>query len=148
MGFRFKSKNDRRNALLLESSEIVRLRIRYIQEVTRLRNEGWNLFWTDESYTHQNAAVEKAWQDTELLSARFAFDNGFTTGLPSLSGKGKRIILVHIGNENGFLNGAGTCWVSGNKTDDYHDDMCFKVTTTQIQYIYILLLLSNSQYGV
>jgi hypothetical protein len=74
--------------------------------------------------------VEKAWQDTELLSARFAFDNGFTTGLPSLSGKGKRIILVHIGNENGFLTGAGTCWVSGNKTDDYHDDMCFKVRTT------------------
>lgn len=49
---------------------------------------------------------------------------GLSTGLKNPSGKGKRLIITHIGNENGFLEGG--LWVfEGNKSgpEDYHKEM-------------------------
>lgn len=47
---------------------------------------------------------------------------GLSTGLRSPSGKGKRLIIAHIGSSTGFVDGGLLCFISG-KTGDYHEDM-------------------------
>jgi transposase len=104
--------------MLLETSDMVKWRSRYIRAIRQFRREGWNIFFLDETYVHQNSSVGKAWRDNSLKTAK--------EGLKCKTGKGKRIIVINIGNEKGFLPGAGQCWVSDGKTDDYHDDMNFE----------------------
>lgn len=48
-------------------------------------------------------APRKAWIDQTVLSSRQAFLDGLTTGLKQPSGKGKRLIIGHIGGEEGFV---------------------------------------------
>ena len=44
-------------------------------------------------------------------------------GLNVPSGKGKRLIINHIGSKNGFLEGCGECFVGKKGTIDYHQEM-------------------------
>lgn len=47
---------------------------------------------------------------------------GFSTGLKSPSGKGRRLIITHIGSDTGFLDGGLNVFES-RKTGDYHEDI-------------------------
>ena len=38
-------------------------------------------------------------------------------------GEGKRLIISHIGSEDGFLDGCGECFVGVKNTSDYHHEM-------------------------
>ena len=49
-------------------------------------------------------------------------DTQWRGGLNVPSGAGKRLIINHIGSENGFLEGAGEIFV-GKKDGDYHHEM-------------------------
>jgi transposase len=57
-----------------------------------------------------------------VLSARQAFNEGLSTGLKDPSGKGKRLIVVHIGSEGGFVEG-GQYIFESKSTKDYHEEM-------------------------
>lgn len=66
--------------------------------------------------------VSKAWEDTTVKSAKQAFLEGLSTGAKNPTGKGNRLIVVHIGSEKGFL--PGSLWIFENKaTGDYHETM-------------------------
>jgi transposase len=52
-----------------------------------------------------------------------AFLKGLTTGPKNPSGKGKRLIVVHIGSADGFVEGGLLCFESKKNTADYHDEM-------------------------
>jgi transposase len=94
------------------------------------------VFHLDETYVNQGHSVDKAWEDTSIKTAKQAFSKGYTTGMKSPSGKGKRAIILHVGNENGFLPNAAKVWVSGSKVEespDYHDDMCAETFKTWIK---------------
>ena len=39
------------------------------------------------------------------------------------SGSGKRLIINHIGSEDGFLEGCGECFEGKKNTNDYHNEM-------------------------
>ena len=43
-------------------------------------------------------------------------------GLKNPSGKGKRLIILHIGSDNGFLDG-GLLIFESKQTNDYHEEM-------------------------
>lgn len=45
----------------------------------------------------------EAWTDTTVTSSRQALVEGLSTGAKTPTRKGKRLIVVYIGNENGFL---------------------------------------------
>jgi hypothetical protein len=47
---------------------------------------------------------------------------GVSTGIKVPSGKGKRLIIVHIGSEEGFLK-EGLLTFQSCHTGDYHEDM-------------------------
>lgn len=42
---------------------------------------------------------------------------------PNPTGKGKRLIILHIGSVDGFVRGGLLCFESKKNTSDYHDEM-------------------------
>lgn len=73
--------------------------------------------------------VKKTWMDTEVKSSKQAFLEGLTTGLKAPTGKGQRLIISHIGSEEGFVEGGLLMFESKKNTEDYHHEMnadCFE----------------------
>lgn len=67
----------------------------------------------------------KSWFDESVKSSEDAWQRGLSNGLATPNGQGKRVIVMHAGGENGFVDGAMTVFVPGTKvesSDDYHED--------------------------
>ncbi|KAG8287866.1 hypothetical protein J6590_028749 [Homalodisca vitripennis] len=58
----------------------------------------------DETYFHSSSAVSKTWTESE------------TKGLKNPISKGKRVIVLHAGSEDGFVPNALVMFESGKKT--------------------------------
>lgn len=104
MGFEFQKMG--RKSILIERDDIIRWRHKYLRSIRKFREEGKYIVYTDESWVNVGHAVNKAWCDTTIQSARQAFIEGLSTGLRLPSGLGPRFALVHAGGEDGFIPGA------------------------------------------
>lgn len=120
MDFSYTKRN--RNSALIEKEEIVLWRRRYLYEIRKYREEGRHLYYLDETWVNAGDCTGKVWLDKTIKSPRDAFLQGLTTGSQNPSGKGKRIIVLHIGSEDGFVPGGLLCFES-KKTTDYHEEM-------------------------
>lgn len=67
--------------------------------------------------------TSRIWSDNTVQSSQDAFSQGLSTGAVNPTGKGKRLIVVHIGSEDGFVPGGLLCFKSKKNTQDYHDEM-------------------------
>ncbi len=87
--------------------------------------------------------------DTSITTPLQAFKKGLTRGNPRPNGKGRRLIVCHIGSENGFLEGAEMIWISGckNPVTDYHGDMDSATFEYWLEKIVIPKLPTNSVIG-
>ena len=52
----------------------------------------------DETWVNAGHTKEKIWHDKIVISAKYAFLNGLSTGLRNPTGKGKRLIVIHSGS--------------------------------------------------
>ncbi|XP_074035702.1 uncharacterized protein [Leptinotarsa decemlineata] len=120
MNFAWEKHN--RKALLLESDEIVCWRRKYLTTIKQYRREQKKIFYLDETWINEGYIVKKMWQDKNITSSRQAFIEGLSTGIKVPSGKGKRLIIAHIGSEDGFLK-EGLLSFESCRTGDYHEDM-------------------------
>lgn len=64
----------------------------------------------------------KPWLDTTIKNKRHAFKDGVSTGARVPTGKGKRLIILHIGGDKGFVEG-GLLVFESKSTKDYHQEM-------------------------
>lgn len=119
-GNRFSKRS--RNSVLKEKHEIIIWRRRFIREVRKHREEGRKLYFLDETWVNAGHTVNKVWKDMSVITPRQAFIEGLTTGLKDPSGKGGRLIILHIGSEDGFLENGLLCFES-KKTGNYHEEM-------------------------
>lgn len=103
MNFRHLKRN--RKSVLIEKDEIVLWRRKYLDEIIKHRSAGKKIYYTDETWLNEGYTVSKVWQDLNIKNSRQAFLEGFSTGLKSPSGKGRRLIITHIGSDSGFLDG-------------------------------------------
>ncbi len=108
--------------MLIETNEIVCWRRSYLRQIRKYRQKGRPIFSLDGTRVNVDTATTKSWVDTSILSARDAFSKGLSTGIQNPSGKGKWLIIMHIGNENGFLQN-GLCIFESKKEGDYHKEM-------------------------
>ncbi|KAM7303197.1 uncharacterized protein ISCGN_013178 [Ixodes scapularis] len=76
-----------------------------------------NVEWLPPGHT-----VSRVWVDTTVASSHDAFTRGLSTGLKQPSGKGQRLIVTHIGSDEGFVDGCLDVF-RGQKTGDYHEEM-------------------------
>lgn len=100
---------------LHEKSSVVGQRLKYIREIQELRDQGYDIFYQDETWFNKNMVPEKQWLDVDGKGGRHA-----------PSGKGSRFIVSHVGSRlTGLLPGCDLCIaVDYNKeSDDYHQSM-------------------------
>lgn len=93
-----------RNSALIEKDEIVLWRRRYLEDIRKYREKGRHIYYLDETWVTAGDCTSK------------------TTGSQNPAGKGKRLIVLHIGSEDGFVPGGLLCFES-KKTTDYHEEM-------------------------
>jgi transposase len=80
------------------------------------------MLFLDETWVNVGYATSKTWSDTTVKNKYQARRRGLTTGGQHPSGLGKRLIILHVGNENGF-HPDGCLVFESNKGKDYHKDM-------------------------
>lgn len=110
LGFRWKKTKQNRQ-ILMEHHSIRAKRLNYLREIQRYRREGRNIVYMDETYIHSSHTTPFAWSDTSLQ------------GLFAPVSKGRRLIIIHAGGEQGFIPNAYVRFKSQQKSGDYHDDM-------------------------
>lgn len=121
LGFTYR--NRKRNCIRTDSLELLEWRERFIAEIRQYRLENRKIYFTDETWLNVNHCVKKIWDDCTVTTARQAVCRGLSNGLKDPSGKGKRLIISHIGSDSGFLEGGLLCFESKTNHADYHDDM-------------------------
>lgn len=112
-----------RNSCLTEKQELIMWRRDYLRAIKKYREEGRSIYYLDETWVNAGDVPEKVWMDTTIKSHRDAFIRGLSTGPANPSGKGKRLIVLHIGSADGFVPGGLLCFESKKNTTDYHDEM-------------------------
>lgn len=99
-----------RNSALIKKDEIVVWRRRYLEDLKKYRSEDRHIYYLDETWVIAGECKSKTWVDHSVKSHRDAFIHGLTTGSKNPLGKGKRLIVLHIGSEDGFLPGGLLCF--------------------------------------
>ncbi|XP_050064302.1 uncharacterized protein LOC126553179 [Aphis gossypii] len=121
MGFKFTKRG--RNSALIENDEIRAWRREYIRDIRKYREEGRPIYYTDETWVNAGDVAIRVWRGTTVESCQAAFSQNLSTGIANPTGKGKRLIVCHIGSEDGFVPDSLLCFESKKNTDDYHDEM-------------------------
>ncbi|XP_027843956.2 uncharacterized protein LOC114124782 [Aphis gossypii] len=119
--FEYVKKN--RNSALLEREDLINWRRDYLRKIRHYRSQNRPIYYLDETWVNAGETHSKTWMDTTVNSSRDAFLKGLTTGQKEPSGKGKRLIVLHIGSTEGFVPGGLLCFESKTNSTDYHDEM-------------------------
>ena len=110
MGFTYKKRDNKR--YVYEQRHIIEQRHAYLQTMTQLRTENKTIIYTDETWVNAHHTQEHIWID---------FDGRGGWKVPS--GKEKRLIVVHAGGVEGWVEGADLVFRSKTNSTDYHDEM-------------------------
>jgi hypothetical protein len=79
-------------------------RRKYLRQIKQFRAEGRTIYYLDETWVNACHTIQKVLKDQTVGSRKEAFLRGLSTGLQNPAGKGKRLILLHIGSDKGFVN--------------------------------------------
>jgi len=112
-----------RNSALIEREDIIIWRGRYLDQIRKYREQNRPIYYLDETWVNAGETHSRAWRDSTVNSPRDAFLTGLTMGQKEPSGKGKRLIVLHIGSTDGFLPGGLLCFESKTQSTDYHAEM-------------------------
>ncbi|XP_001948346.2 uncharacterized protein LOC100161011 [Acyrthosiphon pisum] len=112
-----------RDSALTEREDLVTWRRSYISDIRRYRQEGRTIYFLDEKLVNAEAFSSRVCVDQLKQSHRDAFLRGLVTESRNSTGKGKLLIVVHIGSAEGFVTGDLLCFESKKNTSDYHDEI-------------------------
>ena len=89
-----------------------------MRQLRKNRREGRPVIYLDETWANACDGVEKMWMEDDPRAI------GRTKGgIRKPSGKDSRLIILHAGSENGWINGADLVFQSKKAAGDYHDEM-------------------------
>lgn len=112
IGFKYQQINKR--AKILKSPRLQIWRIEYIDKIRQFRREGRPIYYLDETWYDTHDVLRKGWTDNTDKSC-----------MNTPVSRGKRIIILHAGNENGWVPNCLllSCKNIANCSADYHADM-------------------------
>ena len=121
LGFEFKKIN--RKLKVYERMDIVAARHRFLLDVQKFRDEGYKIYYQDETWCNAHHTRQFCWQhlgnpEDSLLPA-IQWNGGFAVP----SGEGQRLIICHAGSEDGFVQNSLLCFIGKSNTSDYHNEM-------------------------
>lgn len=111
-----------RQSHLIEKDDIIIWRRNYLETMREYRRNDKKIYYLDETWLNEGYTVSKVWQDMNVTNRRQAFIDGLSTGLKAPPGKGRRLIITHIGSESGFVEN-GLLVFESKKTCEYHEEM-------------------------
>ena len=124
LGFVFKIRNKKMQ--VYQRMDVVARRHRVLRQLTKLRAEGVEIFYQDETWLNTNHTRQFCWQreiSADINNPAIIDDPKEVGGLNVPCGAGKRLIVNHIGSENGFLEACKEVFLSKKNTVDYHQEM-------------------------
>lgn len=96
----------------MELPHVVLARFSFLDEYIRNKTTKQRQFvFLDETWIYQNGSAGRSWQD------------GTTQSVRSIKPESVRYVIVHAGNEKGFIPGADLIFSSKTKAADYHGEM-------------------------
>lgn len=126
LGLRFKCRF--RNCRLIETANIVLWRCQCLRKIQALRRQRRPIFYTDETGVNSGHTHSRVSADVTVIYAREANHSGISTGFKKPSGKAGKVIVRHVGNKNGFSDGAGEVFRAEKASGDYHEEISFYFT--------------------
>ena len=124
LGFAFKKRNTKMQ--VYQRLDVVAQRHYVLRKLIEYRELGFEVFCKDETWVNTNHTRQYIWQkfddtddDVDDLIGHTEWRGGFKVPC----GAGKRLIINNIGSKNGFLEGAGECFVGQKNSSDYHQEM-------------------------
>lgn len=111
-GFTYK-KLDKR-MVIMESARLVKQRQDYLRKIKQYRNQNRHIVYLDETWFDTHDIVQYGWADDSKKC-----------NLSAPCSRGKRIIILHAGSEDGFIPNALLLSAKNIKQSsaDYHEDM-------------------------
>ncbi|XP_022831023.1 uncharacterized protein LOC111359655 [Spodoptera litura] len=119
---KFKYVKRRRNNALIDRDDIALWRIKYLKNMKTFREQGRPIYYLDETWVNAGHTVDKVWEDTTVKTRKQAFLEGLSTGAKNPTSKGNRLIILHIGGEEGFVPESELVFECKG-TGDYHESM-------------------------
>ncbi len=118
LGFKYHKQNNRK--YLTERNEVVALRHHYLRTIRDIRRQPGppTIIYLDETWVNAHSSVDKCWLEFGA-GCHEAGKGGFQVS----TGKGKCLIVLHAGTENGFIQGAKDTFVAKKDEGDYHQEM-------------------------
>ena len=110
MGFKYKKRDNKKYIYL--QKDILEQRHTYLQTIHKLQQENANLIYTDKTWVNAHHNNEYIWVDSDG-----------TGGWKVPSGRGKRLIILHAGGVDGWVEGADLVFRSKTKSGDNHNEM-------------------------
>ena len=110
MGFTYKKRDNKK--YIYEQTNILEQRHTYLQTIRKLSQEHKNLVYTDETWVNAHHNNEYIWVDSDGSG-----------GWKVPNGKGRRLIILHAGGVDGWVEGADLVFRSKTNSTDYHDEM-------------------------
>lgn len=112
IGFKYKKLNKR--CSILQSPRLINLRKEYVMQIRQFRSEGRPIVYLDETWYDSHDVVVKGWIDDSDLCC-----------LETPPSRGKRIIILNAGYEEGWIPGCLLLSARNiaNSSADYHSDM-------------------------
>jgi len=117
----------------LERTDVAAHRETFLLTLRHLRSVGYKPFYQDETWTSPDQRRKCSWQcllegeDLQVFKREYngkclSDADGWTGGFTVKSGEG-RVIINHIGSEDGLLEGAEDIFISKKTGKDYHTSM-------------------------
>ncbi|CAB3239878.1 unnamed protein product [Arctia plantaginis] len=101
IGFDFNKRNNR--SLLVEREDIVLWRRKYLRQITKYRKENKTIYFLDETWVNTGHVKTKAGTDSNTDNSRHTSQKSLSTRARAPTGKGKSLIILHIGSDKGFV---------------------------------------------
>lgn len=115
----------KRNIVLMKREDLSLWRRRYLRSIKQYRAQGRTIYYLNETWFNAGDCTQMICVDSTNVSKRDAYQKELTTGAVNSTGKGKgeRLIVVHIGSREGFVNGGLLCFESKTTSADYHTEI-------------------------
>lgn len=112
LGFTYGRLDDRK--VIMQSPRLLQLRDKYLNEIQIHRSQGKQIIYLDETWYDTHDTLKKGYRDES---------GKCVTNAPC--SRGKRLIILHAGSENGWIPGGLLISSKSmkNSSADYHEDM-------------------------
>lgn len=117
IGFHFNKRHSR--SILVEREDIILWRRKYLRQMKKYREENKTIYFLDETWVSSgHVKINK--------NNNHTLQKSLSTGLRAPTGKGKGLIILHIGSNKGFVKD-GLLVLESNSAKDYNeiDAECF-----------------------